>query len=173
MQVGAQNLSGLNYQLSLNYQESLKQATFKSGNNLYAVELRTVSLEFNLSVSTLSKGQFDVQNEWQRIADELMKNAPKFPTTPEEAAAVIGEDGFYGIKQTSQRMAQFVLQGAGDNEDMLRAGRAGVIDGFKAAEKIWGGKLPEISYKTLENALKLIDDRLTELGLPILKDIEA
>ena len=173
MQVGTQNLNGLNYQLNLNYQESLKQATFKSGGSTFAVELRTVSLEFNLSVSTLGKNEFGTQNEWQRIANELMKNAPKFPATPEEAAAVVSEDGFYGVKQTSQRLAQFVLQGAGDNEELLRAGRAGIIDGFKAAEKAWGGKLPEISYKTLENALKLIDDRIAELGLPLLKDIEA
>ena len=36
--------------------------------------------------------------------------------------------------------------------------------GFKEAEKIWGGKLPEISQKTIEKATQSIDKRIAELG---------
>ncbi|MDZ7641579.1 MAG: hypothetical protein U5J62_06120 [Desulfurivibrio sp.] len=61
-------------------------------------------------------------------------------------------------------MTNFVLNGAGDNLEMLRAGREGILRGYQQAEKIWGGQLPEISGKTLEKALAAIDERIHQLG---------
>lgn len=90
----------------------------------------------------------------------------------QEAAELVGEDGFFGIKKTSERVAGFVISGAGDDLEKLKAGRRGVIEGFKEAERIWGGELPEIAYKTQERTLKLIDERIAELGGSIL-DSEA
>ncbi len=86
----------------------------------------------------------------------------------DEAAKLVGEDGFFGIGQTSQRVADFVLMGAGDDIERLRAGREGVINGFNEAEAIWGEKLPEISYKTLDKTLQMIDEKLRQLGGSVL-----
>jgi hypothetical protein len=88
--------------------------------------------------------------------------------TPDEAASLVSEDGFFGVTQTSNRLADFVLAGGGDNLDMLKAGREGIIRGFNEAEKIWGGKLPDISYETLDKALAKIDEKITSLGSNIL-----
>jgi len=84
--------------------------------------------------------------------------------TQDDAKGLVADDGFFGISQTSNRLSDFVLTGAGDNVEMLKAGREGIIQGFKEAEKIWGETLPEISYKSLELALEKIDTRLQELG---------
>lgn len=165
-------LQNLNYQLNLNYQETIKQGVAKVDGKLYKVEIATQRLEFSLKASTLSNSQFSEQMDWKALADKLMKNAPKLPATQEEAQAVISEDGFYGIKQTSQRLSDFVIMGAGDNAEFLKAGREGIINGFKEAEKLWGEKLPEISYKTLEKALEMIDAHIKKLGLNIL-DVEG
>jgi hypothetical protein len=40
--------------------------------------------------------------------------------TPDEAKAVVSEDGFFGVKQTSARLADFVLSGGGDNIEGTR-----------------------------------------------------
>jgi len=90
----------------------------------------------------------------------------------DEAAELVSEDGFFGVNKTSDRVAGFVINGAGDDIDKLKAGREGVITGFKDAERIWGDKLPDIAYETQERTLKLIDDRIAELGGSIL-DSEA
>jgi hypothetical protein len=82
----------------------------------------------------------------------------------EEASAMISEDGDFGVKKTAKRLADFVVNGAGDNLDRLRAGREGMLKGFKDAEELWGGTLPDISYKTLEAALAQIDDQIQKLG---------
>jgi hypothetical protein len=87
---------------------------------------------------------------------------------PDEAKALVSEEGFFGVTQTSNRLADFVLSGGGDNLDTLKAGREGIIRGFKEAEQIWGGKLPDISYETLDKALAKIDEKITALGGNIL-----
>jgi hypothetical protein len=81
-----------------------------------------------------------------------------------DAAALFGENGFFSVAKTAGRIADFVLSGAGDDLEKLRVGREGVLRGFKEAEKIWGGTLPDISYETIGKALEAIEQRIEELG---------
>jgi hypothetical protein len=86
----------------------------------------------------------------------------------DEAKKLVSEDGFFGIKQTADRITNFVLNGAGGDESLLRAGREGVLQGLKQAEDMWGSKLPEISYKTIDQAIQNIDMAMNDLGFSIL-----
>lgn len=88
----------------------------------------------------------------------------------EEAEALVSDEGFFGIGQTSRRIADFVLNGAGGEESLLRAGREGVLRGFQEAERLWGGKLPEISYKTIDKAVEMIDMAMHDLGFSIISE---
>ncbi|MCD4741477.1 MAG: hydrogenase-4 component G, partial [Desulfobacteraceae bacterium] len=82
----------------------------------------------------------------------------------DEANELIGTDGYFGIAKTSQRIIDFVIKGAGDDIDRLKAGREGVLRGFAAAEKAWGGSLPGICCQTIDQTIKALDDRIAELG---------
>ncbi len=98
------------------------------------------------------------------IVSELQYNGrPLTDLTQAEAADLVSADGHFGVAKTAQRIADFVLKGAGDNLDALRAGREGMLNGFKEAEKIWGGRLPDISYDTIKSALAAVDDKIKEL----------
>ena len=88
--------------------------------------------------------------------------------TQDEAKALIAEDGFFGVAKTSDRIADFVLAGAGDDVEKLKAGREGIIRGYNQAEKAWGGNLPDISKETLEKALEKVDKKLASLGVNVL-----
>jgi len=90
----------------------------------------------------------------------------------EEATDLVSEDGFFGIDQTSNRIADFVINGAAGDEEKLRSGRAGIIQGMEDAEAMWGSELPDISQKTMDAALEKIDKTMAELGYSIL-DQEA
>ena len=81
-----------------------------------------------------------------------------------EASELVSENGFFGIANTAERIAGFVLNGAGDDIEKLKAGREGVAKGFEDAKKIWGGELPEISQKTIEKTLETLDKKIAELG---------
>ncbi len=86
----------------------------------------------------------------------------------EEAAELVSEDGFFGVAQTAERIANFVIDGAGGDEERFRAGREGMIQGFKEAEEIWGGELPEISQETMAKAIEMVDKAMYDLGFSII-----
>ena len=80
-----------------------------------------------------------------------------------EAEDLVSDEGFFGVSQTSQRVANFAFNISGDDLEKLEASREGIIKGFEEASKMWGGELPEISYKTQTRTLELIDKRIEEL----------
>lgn len=83
--------------------------------------------------------------------------------TQDEAKDLVSENGFFGVTQTSDRVANFVFSFAGDDLELLQKGREGIIQGFEEAKKMFGGELPEISYKTQERTLALLDEKINSL----------
>ncbi len=83
--------------------------------------------------------------------------------TVDEAAKVqaqedISEDGYWGVKQTSQRLFDFASALAGDDEDKMRQMQSAMEKGFKQATSAWGRDLPDISNQTLDAANKLFEE---------------
>ena len=110
----------------------------------------------NLTAKDISNSYFfQYQKEIVKSLNEL---------TSDEANDLISENGFFGIANTAERIASFVLNGAGDDVEKLKAGIEGVAKGFEDAKKIWGGELPEISQKTIEKTLETLDKKIAELG---------
>jgi len=106
------------------------------------------------------------------LGDIGYEGKPIAELSQSEAAELVSEDGIFGIKQTSERIANFVINGSGGDEDRMRAGREGMLQGFKEAEAMWGGKLPEISQKTMQAAIEMVDKAMYEAGFSII-DQEA
>lgn len=133
-------------------------------------------VEYSLKIQQYSSANLEAQSapfDLTKVKDILSSidfkaigytGKPIADMNPDEAKALVSEEGFFGVTQTSNRLADFVLSGGGDNLDKLKAGREGIIRGFKEAEKIWGEKLPDISYETLDKALAKIDEKITSLG---------
>ncbi|EAH7507530.1 hypothetical protein ACF1LE_001839 [Campylobacter coli] len=82
----------------------------------------------------------------------------------DELNQLISEEGFFGIDNTANRIADFVIKGAGNDVVKLKKGLEGIKQGFEQAEKIWGGELPQISQDTIEATIKKVSDRIDELG---------
>jgi len=78
--------------------------------------------------------------------------------TRQKALEAISEDGYYGVKQTSERIINFAKAISGGDPSKIEMLRDAVYEGFKAAEESWGGKLPEISYQTLDAVMKGFDE---------------
>jgi hypothetical protein len=146
-----------------------------------AVEIRTKRLDLLLAVQTETKSTVTLQKGVMQRASGLgvdlgqlrYNGKPITELSQGEAAALVAEDGYFGVTQTSQRLADFVISGGGNDLKRLQAGREGIIKGFKEAEKIWGGELPPISYQTLDKALELIDTRIRDLGGGAVVDVRA
>ena len=78
--------------------------------------------------------------------------------TKAQAQADIAEDGYYGVKQTSERMFDFACALAGDDEESMKKMQAAIEKGYKQATKAWGKELPSICKDTLDATNKLFED---------------
>ena len=81
-----------------------------------------------------------------------------FAPSKENRQEDISDDGYWGVKQTSQRLFDFASALAGDDEDKMREMQKAMEKGFKQATAAWGKDLPDISNKTLDAANKLFDE---------------
>ena len=126
--------------------------------------------------NALQHNVFGMQDDFTKNHEEFQsflkdigyEGKPIAELSKEEAAELVSEDGIFGIKQTSERIANFVINGSGGDEDRMRAGREGMIQGFKDAEELWGGELPEISQQTMQKSIEMVDKAMHDLGYSIL-----
>ena len=73
--------------------------------------------------------------------------------TKAQAQADISEDGYWGVNQTSDRILDFAKALASDDPEKADKMMEAFKEGYKKAEEMWGGKLPEISQKTYDAVL--------------------
>ncbi len=125
-------------------------------------------------VQQLKQDQIDRQNQLAQLVQkmftgqagvaklsELFSPENLKDVTPEEIAQAkkdIEEDGYWGIKQTSQRLFDFASALAGDDPDKMKEMQAAMEKGFKEATGAWGDELPEICKDTLAAANKMFDE---------------
>ncbi len=104
----------------------------------------------------------DDESFWRKLArGEINVD----PATRAQAQKDIAEDGYYGVKQTSQRMFDFACALAGDDVDKMKEMQEAMKKGYAMAQETWGGELPGICQKTLEAANKLFDDYYKSKGI--------
>lgn len=77
--------------------------------------------------------------------------------TKKQAQEDISEDGYYGVKKTSDRIVDFAQALAGDDTSKLEDMRQAFIKGYKQATKTWGKELPQISQDTYKAVMDKFD----------------
>ena len=78
--------------------------------------------------------------------------------TKAQAQADIAEDGYWGVKQTSQRIFDFAMALSGGDQKTMEKMRSAFEKGFKQATSAWGKELPSISKDTYDAVEKMFDD---------------
>jgi len=71
-----------------------------------------------------------------------------------QAQEAISEDGDWGVEAVADRILEFAQALTGGNPAMIDMMRNAFEEGFAAAERLWGGELPEISQQTRERVLE-------------------
>ncbi len=161
-------------------EKSLEQTIQDSAYEV-ALSMNAQIVLFSLNASDMTKGNAIAQGALagaQEVLDYLSgkqsqggmdlanigyEGKPITDLTSDEANELLSDDGFFGITQTSDRVANFVFSFSGDDIELLEKGREGVVQGFEEALKLFGGELPEISHKTQERTLALIDEKINRL----------
>ncbi len=109
----------------------------------------------NFQKQGITFGQAQGNDFWRMMASG---NYTVDAKTKAEAQEAISEDGFWGVKQTSQRIFDFAKAVAGDDVEKMKKMQAAVEKGFEQAGAAWGGDLPSICGDTHEAVNKLFDD---------------
>ncbi|KPA11931.1 hypothetical protein MHK_007833 [Candidatus Magnetomorum sp. HK-1] len=150
-----------------------KNINNKDETNTDSVDITMEIMEFRKEIQIKTLNTINEQSAVAAKSDDLKeidwekytyKGKPITELSQEEAQGLIEDDGSLSVKNTSQRIADFVIATSGDDIEMLKAGREGILKGFDEAEEFWGDILPDIAYDTLNAALKMIDEKLSELG---------
>jgi hypothetical protein len=107
-------------------------------------------------VSQMIGKQANASNLASLFSPENLKNVDA--ATIAQAKEDVSEDGYYGVKQTSQRLFDFASALAGDDEDKMKEMQEAMQKGFEKATKAWGTKLPDICQQTIDAANQLFED---------------
>lgn len=129
--------------------EQLRNAAEQRQKQLVDIVKKTISGQ----VGAFGKANDD--SIWRTLASG---NFTVDAATKAQAQKDIGEDGYWGVKQTSQRLFDFASALAGDDVDKMKEMQKAMEKGFKLATGAWGKKLPSICSETMDAANKLFED---------------
>lgn len=114
-------------------------------------------------VQKMFSGQAGVSKLSDLFTPENLKNVSAADIA--KAKEDVSEDGYWGVKQTSQRLFDFASALAGDDVEKMKEMQAAMEKGFKKATKAWGGELPGICQDTMAAANKLFDEYYASKGV--------
>lgn len=96
---------------------------------------------------------------WEQFKNGVLDGSISVdPATAKQAQEDISEDGYWGVKQTSERILDFAKAISGGDPDKAEKMREAIKKGYESAADLWGGELPEISQKTYDAVMKGIDE---------------
>lgn len=117
-----------------------KQLMTKQGNT-YFNSVYSIQTDDDSVWKFLASGKYTVDEATQAQAKEL-----------------ISEDGYYGVKQTSERLFDFASALAGDDKEMMEKMQKAIHKGYEQATKSWGKGLPSICKDTIDATDKLFEE---------------
>ena len=123
-------------------------------------QLKQAELERRNQMCSLVQKMFNGQAGVKKLADLFSPENLKNVSAEDIAKAKedVSEDGYWGVKQTSQRLFDFASALAGDDPEKMKEMQKAMEKGFKQATHAWGKDLPGICGDTLSAANKLFDD---------------
>ncbi|MEE3392534.1 MAG: hypothetical protein VZR00_00185 [Lachnospiraceae bacterium] len=144
-QAHIESMQNLVYQL-LTKQGAASTAANGNGQGNGIFDLTNIAAGFDLTKATNLADTFRAAA--QNADEETVKKAKES----------ISEDGYYGVKKTSDRLASMAIALTGNDpskaDEMLEA----LKKGFEKATAAWGEELPQISKDTYDAAVKKINE---------------
>lgn len=147
--------------------ESTVNSSYKKDNAALIAQLKADSENRVNQMKDLVTQMFEKQGITLGTADDMWKILAKGdftadPATIAQAKEDISEDGYWGVKQTSERIFEFAMALSGGDEETMEKMKDAVEKGFKLATKSWGQELPEISGNTYDAVMEKFDNFFAE-----------
>lgn len=151
------------YEHSSKSADSTTTVNKKASNASVVAQLKADQETRMAQMQSLVTKMFSKQGINIGTADDMWKalaggNFTADADTIAQAKEDISEDGYWGVKHTSERIFSFAQALAGDDEEKMTKMKEAFEKGFKEATKTWGKELPDISQNTRDAVLKKFDD---------------
>lgn len=151
------------YEHSSKSADSTTTVNKKASNASVVAQLKADQETRMAQMQSLVTKMFSKQGITIGTADDMWKalaggNFTADADTIAQAKEDISEDGYWGVKHTSERIFSFAQALAGDDEEKMTKMKEAFEKGFKEATKTWGKELPDISQNTRDAVLKKFDD---------------
>ena len=185
MQISARNIT-LSYQAAASFsskdeaQKNIKDSLKNYGVNISNEELDKLTakgendsffaMSFEISITEISiQGNLnEIANNRGNIKEFLnnFKDLVNDNLDSNSAKNLLLDNAEFGSKNTAKRMAEQILKNANNDVDKLRLGKDGLLSGFNEALKRFnfGDDYMSLANKTLDNAIKMIDEQIAKLG---------
>src|SRR5574344_1305737 len=104
---------------------------------LFAMNTSSTTKDNTLTQDSLSTNQQEVldflvgkeSGNGMSLENIGYEGKPITELSQEEAKDLVSEEGFFGVNQTSQRVADFVFGFSGNDLELLQKGREGIVQG--------------------------------------------
>ncbi|MBO5460161.1 MAG: hypothetical protein J5981_07965 [Lachnospira sp.] len=152
------------------YESSVSATSSKRAKNAALVaQLKADSDKRAAQMQSLVTDMFKKQGITIGTADDMWKalasgNFTADKDTIAQAKEDISEDGYWGVKQTSERIFSFALALSNGDEKQMEKMVSAVEKGFSLATKSWGRELPDISKDTHTAIMDKFDNWFKENG---------
>jgi len=93
---------------------------------------------------------------------------PLTQLSAEEATSLMAKDGMFGVDQTSQRIADYVIDSANGNHDLALVGREVLNDGLQNTQDIFGPAVSNPLQQTIQASRELLDNKMFDSGIFLL-----
>lgn len=185
MQISARNIT-LSYQAAASFsskdeaQKNIKDSLKNYGVNLSNEELDKLTakgendsffaMSFKISITEISiQGNLnEIANNRGNIKEFLnnFKDLVNDNLDSNSAKNLLLDNAEFGSKNTAKRMAEQIIKNANNDANKLRLGKDGLLSGFNEALKRFnfGDDYTSLANKTLDNAIKMIDEQIAKLG---------
>jgi hypothetical protein len=146
------------------------KTTYKADTETIKKAIEEADMKYGLLKDLVTKlftkqGNKGVEANWDALIasgklGDALKNITVDEDTKLQAQKDIAEDGYWGVKQTSQRTLDFAKALTGGDPSKADSMLDAYKKGFKDAENAFGGegKLPKICYDTYDAVIKGFDE---------------
>ena len=143
--------------------------TYKEKNAALIEQLKADSQARVDSLVNMVQSAITQQGGFIASTDDVWKflASGNFTVSAETKAAAqeaISEDGYWGVKQTSDRILEFAKALSGGDASKAEELKNAFIKGFKQATGTWGKELPQISQDTYDAVIDKFDKWISGEG---------
>ncbi|WP_303852481.1 hypothetical protein [Seleniivibrio woodruffii] len=158
---------------------ALDSADSKTANDAYVSEREAGSIEEYVKKTVsgiMDRISRHTQNTLRAQSDTVLANVKIMSVSIEisvhteisdsenNANSLLGEDGYFGVEKTSQRLFELAKALAGDDTEKLKEAKDAITKGYESVVGLFAESTPDITHETYDKTMEKMDGYIDHLN---------